>query len=220
MKTITRKTVLVSVFMGLTILLFSMISMPTMLSQPVPYYVYGTVYNSTGAPVPSGVTVYITDTNTSKCVKSVETDGAGSYGYYQQDIGYTPDAIGHLFVVNATYQGESGNCSFVYDPVGNYSQQCDIYLKAPYGVNLTVEGAKTAAKTTTPNVNATYTLTVKNTGNQPDNYTLSVDNADNAAVANLSIYSITNLAPGATQTVLLNVTDESLGIYSVDVAVR
>jgi len=100
-------------------------------------------------------------------------------------------------------------------------------IAAPiYGVSLTVDGKKTAAKTTMPNVNATYTLTVKNTGNQPDNYMLYVDNADNAAVANLNMYSITNLAPSATQTVLLNVTtvllnvtDESEGIYRVNVTV-
>lgn len=55
-----------------------------------------------------------------------------------------------------------------------------------YGVTLTVEGVKAKAKDTNPNENATYTLTVKNTGNALDNYTLLVDNPNGAAVANLS----------------------------------
>jgi hypothetical protein len=101
-----------------------------------------------------------------------------------------------------------------------------LQLSSNYNVNLTVEGAKTASKATNPGVNATYILTVNNTGNLSDNYTLSVDNPDNADVAALNIirvdtytYNITNLASGATQDVLLNVTDGSDGTYRVNVTV-
>jgi len=78
-----------------------------------------------------------------------------------------------------------------------------------YGVNLTVDKE---TKLTVAGVNATYELTVENTGNQPDNYTLSVDNPDNATVAELSTYTITNLAPGENYAVLLNVTNATVGV--------
>ncbi|RLG58197.1 MAG: hypothetical protein DRN95_04725, partial [Candidatus Hydrothermarchaeota archaeon] len=83
-----------------------------------------------------------------------------------------------------------------------------------YGVDLT---ADVLEKTTTPNVNATYTLIVKNTGTSVDNYTLSVDNLNNAAIASLNRYSVTNLASGSSATVLLNVTDETEGTYNVSI---
>jgi len=83
-----------------------------------------------------------------------------------------------------------------------------------YGVDLT---ADVSEKTTTPNVNATYTLIVKNTGTSVDNYTLSVDNLNNAAIASLNRYSVTNLASGSSATVLLNVTDETEGTYNVSI---
>jgi len=83
-----------------------------------------------------------------------------------------------------------------------------------YGVDLT---ADVSEKTTTPDVNATYTLIVKNTGTSVDNYTLSVDNLNTAAIASLNRYSVTNLASGSSATVLLNVTDETEGTYNVSI---
>ena len=83
-----------------------------------------------------------------------------------------------------------------------------------YGVNLTVDKTE---DTTYQNVNATYTLTVNNTGTVEDTFDLTVDNADGAAVANLSTYSITNLAAGANRTVLLNVTNATAGTFGVNV---
>jgi hypothetical protein len=85
-------------------------------------------------------------------------------------------------------------------------------ITTEYGVNLTVEGAKTAAKPTVAGLNATYNLTVKNTGNIADNYTLRVDNPDNATVANLSRCTITNLAPSNITNILLNVTNATVVI--------
>ena len=68
-------------------------------------------------------------------------------------------------------------------------------------------------------MDATYILTVKNTGTLADSYTLTVDNPDDAAIANLSTYSIINLAADTTQSVLLNVTDETEATYRVNVTV-
>jgi len=83
-----------------------------------------------------------------------------------------------------------------------------------YNVDLTVDSP---GKITTPNVNATYVLTVTNTGIVMDSYTLSINNIDNVAIAILNISSVTNLPSGSSATVLLNVTDESSGTYNVSV---
>jgi len=81
-----------------------------------------------------------------------------------------------------------------------------------YGVDLIAP----ANKTTLVNVNATYKIVVNNTGNVRDTFNLSVNNLENAAVANLSTYQVT-LDAGANTTVLLNVTDETPGTYNVSV---
>ena len=133
---------MVSVFMALTILLFSIISsMPAVFSQQVPpnYFVYGNVTNSTGGLVPAGVTVYIDDTD----IPTTVTDDTDANGFYQRDIGSfaIPGlAIGHHFTVNATHQGESGSSSFVFDPVTNPTQRCEIQLgeAAPAAPSVTV----------------------------------------------------------------------------------
>ena len=131
-------------FIWMLILSLLVSTLPVVLSQQVPpnYFVYGNVYSSTGAPVPAAVTVYITDVDISKCV----TDGTDASGFYQRDVGSfaIPDVvIGHSFIVNATCQGESGNCAFVFDPVANPSQRCDIHL----GVAKEEEGRMEVAST-------------------------------------------------------------------------
>jgi hypothetical protein len=83
-----------------------------------------------------------------------------------------------------------------------------------YNVDLTVDYP---SNITTPNVNATYVLTVTNTGTVMDSYMLSLNNIDNAAIAILNTSSVTNLPSGSSTTVLLNVTDETPGIYNVSV---
>ena len=89
-------------------------------------------------------------------------------------------------------------------------------VKTVYDVKLTVDKE---AKPTVATLNATYSLTVNNTGNVVDSYTLTVDNPDSATVANLSTYTITNLAQGATAPVSLNVTNATAGTFRVNVTV-
>lgn len=71
-------------------------------------------------------------------------------------------------------------------------------------------------KTTSPGVNATYVLTVNNTGNAMDNYTLAISNPGGAVVG-LSSNAVQNLAAGANTTVLLNVTNATIGTFRVNV---
>ena len=73
----------------------------------------------------------------------------------------------------------------------------------------------TITQTTTLGSNATYLLTIKNTGNETDTFILTAINPDNASVASLS-QSIITLDPGQSGTVILNVTDDLItGPYSV-----
>ncbi len=83
-----------------------------------------------------------------------------------------------------------------------------------YGVDLS---ADTQEKPVAPNVNATYTLTVKNTGNVVDNFTLSVENVNDATTASLSKEEIVNLEAGLTEDVSLNVCDATEGTFVVNV---
>ena len=81
-----------------------------------------------------------------------------------------------------------------------------------YGVSLTYP----ADQSTFKNINATYAITVENTGNVADTFNLSVINTDSAAVAELSIDQVT-LAVGENTTITLDVTDETVGTYNVSV---
>jgi hypothetical protein len=104
----------------------------------------------------------------------------------------------------------------------NNERTRDVTLEMPtapteeYSVSIT---ADPTAETTTPTVNATYTLTVENTGTNMDNYTLSVDNVSSADVAELSTDAITNLAGGATEDVTLYVGNPTAGTFIVNVTV-
>ncbi|KCZ70687.1 S-layer-related duplication domain [Candidatus Methanoperedens nitroreducens] len=73
------------------------------------------------------------------------------------------------------------------------------------------------SKTTKPNINATYTLTINHTGdNETDIIELEVTNENAAAIASLSETSIT-LSKGVPVNVFLNVTNESEGSFKVTV---
>ena len=75
-------------------------------------------------------------------------------------------------------------------------------------VNATME-------TTTLGNNATYLITVMNTGNKTDIFNLTAINGDNASIALLSTTTLI-LKPGQSVNVLLNVTDNlTPGPYSV-----
>lgn len=119
---------------------------------------------------------------------------------------WTPPAAGVYYVNFGVSDGYGG--------IDNETVQITVF---GYGVNLTVEGAKYAEKTTAPSKNATYLLTVKNTGTIADTYALSVENPNGADFAVLNRTTITNLAQGATADVLLNVSDAIEGEYMVNV---
>jgi len=73
----------------------------------------------------------------------------------------------------------------------------------------------TTTETTTLGSNATYLITVMNTGNKTDTFNLTVINEDNASIALLSTTTLI-LEPGQRANVLLKVTDNLIpGPYSV-----
>lgn len=92
----------------------------------------------------------------------------------------------------------------------------EINVTPSYNVSLSVDSN---AKITSPGVNATYVLTINNTGDSLDNYTLLVSYPESAAVG-LSNTWIQNLAAGASTTVLLNVTNASTGTLRVNVTAK
>ncbi len=91
-----------------------------------------------------------------------------------------------------------------------------VIVQASYNVSLSVDPK---SKTTSPGVNATYRLNIRNTGSIKDNYTLVVSNPDGAAVG-LDNTRIQNLAAGANANVLLNVTNASAGTFRVNVTAK
>ncbi|MFQ5837666.1 MAG: OmpL47-type beta-barrel domain-containing protein [Thermoplasmata archaeon] len=84
-----------------------------------------------------------------------------------------------------------------------------------YRVRLTHPGHQVVNTTT----NAAYEIVVTNDGNVSDNFTLTVDNVDNASMAELTQTSITDLGPGSSTNVTLTVGDADLGKYTVVVTV-
>ncbi len=92
----------------------------------------------------------------------------------------------------------------------------EIIVIPSYNVSLSVDSNGT---TTSPGVNVTYKLTINNTGDTLDNYTLVVSNPDGAS-ASLDNSHIQNLASGASATVLLNVTNASIGPFRVNVTAK
>lgn len=83
-----------------------------------------------------------------------------------------------------------------------------------YGVNLAVDSR---AKTTKEGINATYTLTLTNSGRLTDTFNLTVDNPDSAQLAALNPSGNITLPVNAIQTLLLNVTNNKLGTLKVNV---
>jgi PKD repeat protein len=77
-----------------------------------PFPVYGTLTDSSGNPLPSGVTVTVRD-QTRGTQTSVSTE---SGGYYQADLLDVPDsANGDLIEVSCSYDGEDNAKTFVLD---------------------------------------------------------------------------------------------------------
>jgi len=107
--------------------------------------------------------------------------------------------------VTATSQGDSSKADFV--------STTTTVEKVIYGVDLSVDNG---AKTTEVGVNATYTLTVKNTGNVTDSFVFTCTNPDNANVVDLDRTQVT-LAASETETVALTVGNVTAGTYRVNV---
>ncbi|MDD3421907.1 MAG: YCF48-related protein, partial [Methanocellales archaeon] len=82
-----------------------------------------------------------------------------------------------------------------------------------YGVALIVNES---SKSVNQNEKASYILTIKNTGNQPDTYNLILINT-RADTATLSKYSTSELSAGGSETILLDVSDSEGGEYMVKV---
>ncbi len=84
------------------------------------------------------------------------------------------------------------------------------------GVSLTVDGGEYAESVVAPGENATYVLTLENTGEREDTFTIAVENVDNADVAVLDRYEV-SLPPENSTKITLTVGDADEGDYVVNV---
>gem|GEM_PF-1891342 len=110
-----------------------------------------------------------------------------------------------VFVVNVTAASHA-------NPNANQTVTTTTTVNPIPGVTLTVDNT---AKSTVVNVNATYVMTVNNTGTNADTFNLTIGNPQNA-IAGLSTSSI-NLDAGKNGTFLLNVTNVTSGVFVVNV---
>jgi len=112
-------------------------------------------------------------------------------------VNYKPLLTGTLNIT-AIYGGISAAKEIpIYEPV--------------YGVNLTVDGKKTASKTIYTTETAKYTLTVRNTGNVTDTINLTID-----GIGTLNKTSVI-LNPGASEQVSLIVSSTTAETYTTTV---
>jgi len=99
----------------------------------------------------------------------------------------------------------------------NNALSLTLIVNVTYGVTFEVEGSDYAERTVKSNEVASYTLTVRNTGSDPDSFDLTVANLNGADTVALSQTSVLNLAAGASADVTLNVSDAMAGAYRVNV---
>ncbi|MCD4846120.1 MAG: hypothetical protein K8R25_16710 [Methanosarcinales archaeon] len=133
-------------------------------------------------------------------------------------LGGTGLCVNESFHINTTAAyGRYNLCVEMYDNLSNYaiSYQNNSVIKGVYNATI----SSPAEQITKPNINATYVLTLKNTGNFIDSFQLTVNNSDSADVAELNRSFILDLGIGASWNVTLNITDADAGIYNVTVNV-
>ena len=162
--------------------------------------------NNTGSVVDTFNITYTNPDNASmvKLNRTQVTLNASETGHVSLNVTNATGGLGTFRLnITATSQGDSDKTDCVYTTT----------TVAAYGVNLTVDKD---AKPTVVGVNATYILTVKNTGNVADSFNLSYTNQDNASVVDLNRTQIT-LNASDTGIVALSVTDETVGTFRVNV---
>jgi hypothetical protein len=137
------------------------------------------------------------------------TDANGNYSISIAAGTYTVTASAAGYQTNATT--DVGVTS------GNVTIQNFALIPVPTEVNNVALTADALSKTTITGINATYMLTINNTGTAMDNYTLAIDNPDGATTAGLSTNLVENLAAGESAAVLLNVTNDNVGDFRVNV---
>jgi len=125
---------------------------------------------------------------------------------YDFDLNVTNSSAG-TFYVNVTAKSTNDSTRF------DYINTTTTVIR--YGVSLTNSGSLT--RQTTVGSNAMYTLNLTNNGTAADSYTLAVDNASDASVADINISSPFNLNSGISQIFTLNVTNMTSGKFYVNI---
>ena len=122
--------------------------------------------------------------------------------------------------VNATYTNTSAvpglwNVSVMVENENGTDMHSWIWnVRSPYAVELSVEPPVYVC--VRPNENATFRIIVKNNGTEPDKFNLTVEAPGNVN-ATLSKNETSELAPGETEDITLNVSSSQIGEYIVSV---
>ncbi|CAD6492866.1 MAG: Bacterial Ig-like domain protein [Candidatus Argoarchaeum ethanivorans] len=159
-------------------------------------------YTLTMAVSGNGTVVPSADEHTYNASEGVSINATPDAGW--QFVNWTGD-VGTIVNANANETTITMN--------GNYTITAN-FEEIVYGVNLSVTPD---VQTVAPDVNVTYTLTVKNTGNVNDMFNLVIDDVPENATATLSESVTPQLAPDGTYNVLLNVSSAIEAEYIVNV---
>jgi hypothetical protein len=168
---------------------------------------------------------------------STDTDGTVAFQYNVSDTGSGIASCslyinGVLNQTNSTVaEGAAQGFSAVFATTGSRTWRVDctdtaspsnsgtsatrtIIIDLAQGVNV----LPAASKDTNRTVAVTHTLVINNTGAEPDNFTLTLNNIDGASTANLNQTFFAAVPAGQSRTAALTVTDsDTVGAYRVNV---
>lgn len=106
------------------------------------------------------------------------------------------------------------------DPLKNASLALKVVVSDHDVFNVSVS-LDANSRTAEINNETLYAVTVKNAGNQPDSYDISLANtSERAVLAGLNTTTLANLAPGELRTGTLTVNSSAPGVYADKIAVR
>jgi|GEM_PF-4984010 len=149
--------------------------------------------------------------------------------YYGSDKGFIDDIkVEEVIITNVdltkdiTAVAGDGSVTLVFEDTQSGDNTKDtlsidqIEIKGTKSLNYGVSLTDPADQTTSQGTNATYQITITNTGNTQDDFSMGVTNTDNADVASLST-SLVTLDSGDNTSITLTVSDYSIGTYNVSV---
>jgi len=181
--------------------------------------------NYTVSKIPSGVNltlngakqdITVVGTITGVNVTAEKLAGEGTIEVFENGVSIDGPGNGpYTQLRDYTILGDY-NITVVYAETANYARSEETYWVKAQPIIRNVSLSYPGSQVIPNDANGTYTITVNNTGNVMDNFTLAVASFD-SDVAVLNQTSIIDLAPGATVDVELDVADTTYGLYNATI---